>query len=112
VRWTHKASPRNFGSLAPLVAEHADRGDPVGVELMQGAAGHVDALARRLTDLGVKRISLAGGLAHHMKHWLADATLDHLVPAAGDALDGALILAHAAVDSFQPQREESYGTTA
>jgi glucosamine kinase len=96
VRWAHTASPRDFGSLAPLVAEYAERNDPVGVQLMRMAAGHVDALAARLVSLGVSRVSLAGGLASPLQHWVAEATLAHLVQPAGDALDGALQLARAA----------------
>ena len=63
VRWTFKASPRDFGALAPLVVEHAKSGDHAGIELMQSAAAHIDALAARLIGLGVLRLSLVGGLA-------------------------------------------------
>jgi glucosamine kinase len=60
---------------------------------MQLAAGHIDAMAARLEELGVTRIALSGGLAANMEGWLAPATRDRLVPAAGDALSGALLLA-------------------
>jgi glucosamine kinase len=99
VQWTFKASPRDFGSLAPHVVERAKRGDPAGVELMELAAGHVDALAARLVKLGVRRLSLAGGLAPHIKPWLSNATQVHLVDPAGDGLDGALQLARVAAES-------------
>jgi glucosamine kinase len=99
VQWTFKASPRDFGSLAPYVVERAKRGDPAGVELMELAAGHIDALAARLVKLGVRRLSLAGGLALHMKPWVSNATQAHLVAPAGDALDGALQLARVAAES-------------
>jgi glucosamine kinase len=99
VQWTSKALPRDFGSLAPLVVERAVRGDPAGIELMQRAARHVDALAARLIALGARRISLVGGLALHMKPWVSDHTQAHLVPPAGDALDGALQLARVAAES-------------
>ena len=100
VRWTFKASPRDFGLLAPQVTEHARRGDPAGVELMQLAAGHIDALAARLIGLGAQRISLVGGLALAMKPWVSEGTRARLVPPAGDALDGALQLARAAAESI------------
>jgi glucosamine kinase len=99
VQWTYKASPRDFGSLAPEVVERAKRGDPAGVELMELAAGHVDALAARLVKLGVNRISLVGGLALHMRPWVSNTTQAHLVAPAGDALDGALQLARVAAES-------------
>src|SRR5438309_278861 len=58
VRWTSNASPRDFGTLAPLVVEHASRGDAAGAELMRLAAGHMDALAARLIALGAHRLAL------------------------------------------------------
>jgi glucosamine kinase len=105
VRWTLHATPRDFGSLAPLVAEHAEREDAAAIELMQLAAGHIDVLASRLIELGADRLAMAGGLALHMKHWIADSTLTHLIPPAGDALDGALELARAAALSLAPERQ-------
>ena len=57
-----KATPRDFGSLAPIVVEHARSNDPMAIELMQRAATHIDALALRLVSLGTERIALVGGL--------------------------------------------------
>jgi glucosamine kinase len=99
VRWASGASPREFGALAPLVIEQARAGDGVGIAILRAAAAHVDALAARLIALGVERIALVGGLADHMRSWLADSTQARLVPSAGDALDGALQLARAAAES-------------
>jgi glucosamine kinase len=95
-----EAKPRDFGGLAPLVVEHAGSGDPVGVELMSEAAAHVDALAARLLALGARSIALSGGLGGMMAPHLSPETRRHLVPAQGDALDGAVALArgHAAGD--------------
>jgi glucosamine kinase len=99
VRWLSNAAPRDFGSLAPIVAEHARSDDPTAIELMQRAATHVDALAVRLVSLGIERIALVGGLAGQIEPWLAEATKSHLVPPVGDALDGALRLARNAVQA-------------
>jgi glucosamine kinase len=99
VRWTSNASPRNFGAHAPLVVEHATRDDPAGVELMRLAAGHIDALAARLVALGADRLALVGGLAPPMSQWISRNTQVHLVPPAGDSLDGALQLARATAES-------------
>ena len=44
VRWASKAAPRDFGALAPLVVEHATRGDAVGRDLMQPRRSSLDAL--------------------------------------------------------------------
>jgi glucosamine kinase len=96
VRWTFKVLPHQFGALAPLVIEHAGRSDPAAIELMQAAASHIDALASRLAELGVTRLCVLGGIAEAMTPWLSAETRAHLVTPAGDALDGALQLAHAA----------------
>jgi glucosamine kinase len=97
VRWMTKAAPRDFGRLAHTVADHAAAGDPVARELMQLAAAHVDALAARLMSFGVERLALVGGLAKSMVQWLAPETRRALVAPQGDALDGALQIASAAV---------------
>jgi len=95
-RWTHKASPGDFGSLAPLVVQYAKRGDPVAEELMTAAAFHIDALAKRLREAGAPRLSLVGGLAPFLESRLGAETRLHLTPPAGDALQGALFLARGA----------------
>lgn len=100
VRFSSDASPGDFGAFAPLVVEHANEGDPVGVKLMQAAAAHIDQLSDRLVSYGVQRLALVGGLAPVMVDWIAPATRARLVPAAGDALDGALQLARAAADAI------------
>jgi glucosamine kinase len=99
VRWASDASPHEFGAVAPLVVEHAQAGDAIGVELMRGAASHIDALAARLVALGVDRIALVGGLSDHVGSWVSDATQARLTQPAGDALDGALELARATAES-------------
>jgi len=100
VRWGAQASPRDFGSFAPLIVEHAAHDDPVAVELLRRAAAHVDALAARLVAFGAERLALVGGLAPHVAPWLSAATERRLVPPAGDALAGALQLARTAAGSL------------
>lgn len=93
VRWMTSALPGDFARLAPAVVEHAAAGDPVAVELLQLAGGHVDALAQRLLAFGVDRLALVGGLAASIEPWVADATRQHLVAPLDDAVAGALQLA-------------------
>jgi glucosamine kinase len=95
VRWMSDARPGRFAILAPLVVEAAAQGDPVGRELTDAAARHVDRLAQRLVALGVKRIALAGGLANSIEPWLASETRGWLVPPAAGPLSGAVALARA-----------------
>jgi glucosamine kinase len=94
VRFAVEAQPRDFGRLAPAVVGHAQRGDPVGRELMRDAAEHIDGLVRRLTALGAPRLCLVGGLAEPIAPWLAGETSRQLAAPRGDALSGALALAH------------------
>jgi glucosamine kinase len=97
VRWSSGALPHEFGSLAPLVVAHAEQGDAAAVVLLNEAAAHIDALALRLFELGARRICVVGGLAAAITPWLSQMTRAHLMPPAGDALDGALQLARSAV---------------
>ncbi len=96
VRLSQHATPRELAALAPRIFECSGRGDAAAVELMQAAAGHIDALAARLIAAGADRIALAGGCAPFVRQWLGEATTSHLVEPRGDALAGALHIARAA----------------
>jgi len=102
VRWTTRASTRDYGSFAPLVVSHASNQDPVAIELMGRAAGHIDALAARLLAADVRPLALVGGLANTMEQWVSSDTRVHLIQPAGDALDGAIALARVAAESQKP----------
>jgi glucosamine kinase len=102
VSWTATASPRDFGSLAPRIADNAARGDTAAIELMKMAAAHIDRLAARLVALGAPRVALVGGFAAAARPWLAEETINHLVEPAGDAVQGALTLARSAAEALQP----------
>ena len=99
VRWMTGALPRDFATLAPEVVAHAARNDPVAVELLRLAGGHIEALAQRLVALGVDRLSLVGGLAPAIEPWLSHATRRHLVAPQGDTVAGALQLARNEAES-------------
>jgi|SRR5262245_13463791 len=93
VRWMTTARPRDFAKFAPPTFENAARGDPLALELVKTAAGHIDALALRLLDVGAPRLSLMGGLADKIEPYLAARVRQHLVPPYADAVAGALSLA-------------------
>jgi len=93
VAWVNGAKPGDYGSMAPLTIDFARRGDPVALELVHLAAGHVRNFVRRLTALGAARVALMGGLGPALEPWFDDETRAVLAPAAGDAMDGALLLA-------------------
>jgi glucosamine kinase len=102
VRWATRASPRDYGSFAPLVVSHASKQDTVAIELMQRAAGHIDALAARLLSADVRPLAMVGGLADAMAQWVSPDTRLHLIQPAGDALDGAIHLARLAAETQEP----------
>ena len=95
VRWMRGAGSRDYARLAPLIVAHAERGDDTGCDLLRSATAHIDVIAARLLGLGAPRLSLMGGLSDKIEPYLSDETRDHLVPPMGDALSGALALAHA-----------------
>jgi glucosamine kinase len=94
VAWAHAASPGDFATLAPDIFEHATQDDPIARELVSLAAGHIDVLADRLIAIGATRLALVGGCGPFLIPSLAERTKLHLVEPAGDALSGALHLAH------------------
>jgi glucosamine kinase len=93
VTWGDQARPTDFAQFAPLVLEHAARGDPLGKAVMEHAAAGAARIARRLIDVGAPGVALLGGLAAPMTPWLPPAIQARLVKPEADALDGAILLA-------------------
>ena len=100
VDWVATATPRDLGSFARTVAEHAAAGDETALDLMKLAAGHIDRLATQLVALGADRIAIMGGLGPALRPWLSAETVAHVVEPERDALHGALMLARAAMESI------------
>jgi glucosamine kinase len=93
VVWARTATPRDYGSFAPLVVELDREGDAVAARLMQASAASVMVMLDRLAGLGAGRIALMGGMAAPHRP-LLDGRFDPLiVEPRGDAMDGALALA-------------------
>ena len=98
VSWQSGAQPKDYAALAPLVVEHAKASDPLAVELMRSAAADAARLAEALLATGTSRLVLMGGLAPHIEPWLAAPLREKIVEPAGDALDGAILLARQSMD--------------
>jgi glucosamine kinase len=92
VAWMDRATATDYASFAPLVIRHADAGDPVARRIVRDAAEQIDELVRRLSECGAPQVALLGGLSSSMQPWLAPDVQRRLVPAEGDAVDGALRL--------------------
>jgi glucosamine kinase len=91
--WTKAALPSDYAEYAPLVFDHAERGDPIAARIVREAASHAERMIRRLCATEAERVSLVGGVAERMQEWLAPEVRAWLVPPAKDALDGAILLA-------------------
>jgi glucosamine kinase len=92
--WLDHASATDYAAFAPMVVTAAEAGDDHAVALMRDAARHIDKLIDALFAQGAPRCCLAGGLADKMRPWISPEGQARLSVAQGDALDGALHLAH------------------
>lgn len=90
-----EATPGDFGSLAPLVFDHASQGDACATELLRDSAASVDAaldeVQRRLGGSG--KISLLGGIAPLIQPRLSSRHHQYLITAKEEPVMGALALA-------------------
>lgn len=93
VAWMDKATATDYAALAPLVVEHAERGDAVGEPIIREAAAGVDRMVRTLLRKGAPACCLMGGLAPRIVPWLPPVTRARLTEPEGDALSGAIYYA-------------------
>ena len=96
VVWARAAQPRDYGSFMPLILSAVQAGDPVASAIVAAGTAQVVGLLDRLVALGARRIALMGGLAAVYPPYLPGRLTHLLVPAAGDAMDGAVTLARRA----------------
>lgn len=93
IGWMDQASPRDYGSFAPLVMHYAEAGDAIARSIVEDAVAHVERFIETIFERGASRCTLVGGLAPRMRPWLKARTVARLSPMLGDPLDGALHLA-------------------
>ncbi len=97
LHWAAKATPGDYGALAPLVLEAAHAGDLVAKPLVTAAAAAAAALIRRVEALGAPRVTTIGGLSEALRPFLDADVAGRLTPALFDPTDGAILLAGGAV---------------
>ena len=90
------ARPTDFASLFPIVLEHAERGDPLGLDLMREAANDAASMTLRLLDHGAPTVCLIGSVAEILVPWLPPPVRARVSTPRGDALDGAILMARRA----------------
>jgi glucosamine kinase len=93
VDWTARATPRDYAAFAPMVIRHANQGDATGERIVQEAAQRIEAVIRTMLERGAPHCCLMGGVAPHIREWLAPSIRARLTEPLGDALDGAILLA-------------------
>jgi glucosamine kinase len=94
VAFSQRAKPGDYGRFAPRVFEFAAQGDEAASRILKQSATWVDATLDRVSELtNGGRLCLLGGLAELYPPYLAKRHRDRLVPAAADALTGAIALA-------------------
>jgi len=94
IAWMDRATATDYATFAPMVLRQADLGDAAGRRIVQSAAEHIDELVRSLLEKGAPLVTLLGGLSGPIEPWLAPDVRRRLKPADGDAVSGAIILAH------------------
>jgi glucosamine kinase len=93
VEYAHTAKPGEFGTFAPLVFEYAERGDPIGNALIDGAVRSIEEALRAIMPPDCDRLCLLGGLARLYQPFLGPRFRKLVKEPFGDALQGALGLA-------------------
>jgi glucosamine kinase len=91
--WAKTATPAQFAALVPTILEHAAQRDPLAVDCVAEAAGEAGRMVERLLDCGAPSVCLVGGLAVPLAPWLPPPLRARLAEPAGDAMDGAILMA-------------------
>ena len=95
-RWSENATPRDFAQFAPVVFECAAKGDVQAMTIVIEGSAAISNLGRALLARGARRLCLLGGLSGVYPPYLDADMRRVLVPAAGDAVDGAMMMARKA----------------
>jgi glucosamine kinase len=91
--FVESAKPRDYGALAPMLFEHAGRGDPIARFIVERGQTGVTLVLDHILKLGIARICLLGSVGKAYGAYLPRRFLPHLAPPRHDALDGAILLA-------------------
>jgi glucosamine kinase len=89
--WCGTARQFEYATLAPKVFAHAEQ-DAEAVHMLMRAAQSLESLATALDPTHTLPLAVAGSIAQRLLSRLSPATVRRVVPAQGDAMDGALAL--------------------
>ncbi len=107
VEFTTTAKPGDFGGFAPMVFEHAVRGDPVAKKILARAVHFIEASLAVLELQQGDPLCLLGGLAQLYAPLLSPKVQAMLRPPVQDALGGAVAMALRAF--AEPAKEAAHG---
>ena len=94
VEFARLSKPGDFGRFAPVLFDHARRGDAQAIAIVKAGAATVnESLDAIMALAGEQRLCLLGGLAPIYPEWLCERHRSILVEAEADALTGAVALA-------------------
>jgi len=88
-----RAKPSEYAKLAPLVFDAAENNDDVAIEIIQDGAGYISRMARELLKKSPPRLSILGGVADRLVHWLDQEVASKLNEPLGSAEEGAVLFA-------------------
>jgi glucosamine kinase len=91
LEWSCSAGQQRFATLAPLVLDCSER-DPQAAALVDYAVQTMEDMARTLDPGKALPLAILGSLGKRLAPRLSAETRRCLVPAQGDAMDGALTL--------------------
>ncbi|WP_170409621.1 BadF/BadG/BcrA/BcrD ATPase family protein [Ruegeria atlantica] len=93
VEFAGRATPTEFGALAPLVTTAATSGDVVAKKIMQAGAKYISEMAAGLGWQPDVAICLTGGISPYYADYLPADMQSEIRPPSGEPLTGALALA-------------------
>ncbi|CAG9298213.1 glucosamine kinase nucleotide-binding domain-containing protein [Celerinatantimonas diazotrophica] len=96
LKWSHQATPADWGQFAPIVFAHADN-DHHACTLIRQTAQEISVMLEYLTCKHDIPVALMGGLAEPILRWLPIALQAKVVPPQTDALSGACLLARSPI---------------
>ena len=103
VTWADTATPKDFGSFAPHVFDHAERRDALAMPIIAEAAADVSRVIARLLELGAPQVAMIGSVFPRLLPWLPPPIAAVCVQPAHDAADGAIRMAQRAHAEEAPQ---------
>jgi glucosamine kinase len=101
ISFANHAKPGDFGSIAPLVLQYLQSGDPYAKKLAERAAHEIDLVAfslerkrdpERAKYRGPLPLCLLGGVSRFIEPFLAPEIRSRLVPRQFDAAKGAIFM--------------------